>query len=361
MEPEMHMKRNCIKEIILLFSVLICSGTAFAEELSIVTANAWSGMSNKGFISCEEYEPDDVRGFRTEILISGLKELDADIIVLNGLNPAVKTAGMLASELEMSVSAWVSRSGMRIGPVSLPLNLKEGDAVLTAEALSAEPAGRLSLNSLISTGVFTFAGRDGVQVIGRKITVPGISGDDGNAFALYVFSAVWSESVFNDKDSLDRLMTAYLSGEIDAEKYPEYISRAVEGAEARRAEAEKTLSFINSVAGSAPVILAGSLNALPGSGELQILKDAGFTDVYERSGRGPGNTVDSKRNSNFAKLNDEAAAVYDLVKSSFRADYILIRGSELKPRSADIVLDEPVYGVFPSNRFGVRAVIDISK
>ena len=355
------MKRKIVYSVLLLFTVLFWNGTVFAEEISVITANAWPGLSDKGFFSCKEYEPEDVRGFRREVLLTGLAELDADVVVLNGINPVSDFADAAAESLEMNYSAWVSRSGFRVGPVSIPVNLKEGDAVFTSEALRAEEAGRLSLNSLLSTGFVTAGAKNAVQVIGRKIFIPGITDAEGNELGVYIFSASWSESVFNDRKTMERLMDAYLAGDISSDLYPVLIDEAVSGAEIRRLEAEKTLSFINSVAGASPVILAGSLNALPESDELKILKDAGFVDVFERSGRGNGYTIDIERNSNFKKFSEDSTTAYEFTSSRYRADYIFVRGEGLKPVSAEIVLDDPVYGVYPSNRFGIKAVIDVGK
>ena len=65
---------------------MIFPAFVFAEELTFVTLNAWSGLNYKGFFNCEEYETENDRLFREEVLISGLKGLDADVIVLNGIN-----------------------------------------------------------------------------------------------------------------------------------------------------------------------------------------------------------------------------------------------------------------------------------
>ncbi len=361
----MKTKRIIRKAFTVFCTAVIFSGYVFAEELTVVTVNSWSAMNHSGFLRCDEYEEETVRGFRQEVLTTGLKELEADVIILNGINPAESFAAETALELGMNADVWVSRSGIRFGPVSLPLNLKEGDAILSAEKLASEPAGRMSLNSTLSTGAVTLFARDGVQVFGRKIDIT--AEGESTAGGVYIFSAVWNESLFNDENSLRRLTDAYLSGEINADDYMLLVKDAVEGAETRLVQAGRTLSFINSIAGAGPVIVAGSFNALPDSPEIKVLKDAGFIDVFERAGKGPGYTIDVQKNSNYQKLRqaaedngDPAGIALDIMSGKYRTDYIMIRGAGLKPLSAGIVLDKPVYGVYPSNRFGVSAVIDIS-
>lgn len=323
---------------------------ASAEELTLATVDTWPAISAGGFISCEEYEPANDRSFRMELLTSGLKALDADVIVLNGINPAGETAEMIAAELGMNQESWVSKAGVRVGPVSLPLNLQTGDAILTSERLTSEPVGRMHLDGLLSTGKITLLSKKGVQIFGRKI----ISGETG----FYLFSVVWTESLFDDERSLNGLMKAYLAEEISAKEYTAYLGNAVEGSVLRAGQAAETLSFINSIAGESPVVIMGSLNALPESRELQLLKNAGFKDVFETAGKGTGCTVDVSGNTNFDKIpEDGISGAQKLLSGCYRSDYILIRGNELKAVAADVVLNKPVYGVYPSLHYGVRAVI----
>ncbi|MBI9107105.1 MAG: endonuclease/exonuclease/phosphatase family protein [Spirochaetales bacterium] len=336
-----------MKRILLIISTLLISVTLYAQDLTIVTLNAWPGISGKGFLSCQEFENEEVRMFRHEVLAAGLKKLDADIIVLNGINPAPAFAETAAGELGMTSDVWISKSGFRIGPVSLPLNLKVGDAILAKDSLAQEPFGRKLLNGGISNRTFTLFSRNGSQIICSKITQAGTD--------IYVFSVEWAESVFSDRESLQRLLDAYINEDIEPGVYSESIRDAVGGAQLRKKQAEETLSFINNTAGGAPVILCGSLNALPDSDEMNILKSAGFIDVWEKDGRGKGYTWAPYVNTNIDKMNDPRP------KAGYRSDYILIRGNELIPVAVEIVFDEPVYGVFPSNRFGLRAVVRLSE
>jgi hypothetical protein len=332
-----------MKRIILTAAFLVSAGIFFAEDLSLVTINAWLALDYKGFINAGQYEPGEVRQFREEVLISGLKELNPDAAVLNGLNPADSRAGEIAAELDLDYNSAVSRSGIRIGPVSLPVNLREGDAVLADSRFSPEPAGRKLLGGGISNNTFTLFSRSSSQIICTKLNT--------SAGEIYVYSAVWRGSRFSDRASIIDQTDKYLSGEISPQEYAGRIGDAVFGTEERITQAEETLAFINGTAGKAPVILMGSLNALPGSKEMSILKEAGFTDVYEAVGRGEGYTWDSSVNSNISKMGDSG------LSGKYRIDYILIRGGDMVPVSAEVVFNEPVYGVYASTHFGVKAVV----
>ncbi len=271
-----------------------------------------------------------------------------------------------ALELGMNADVWVSRSGIRFGSRQSSLKPEGGRRHTFGRKTCKRTCRQKCLSTArFSTGAVTLFARDGVQVFGRKIDIT--AEGESTASGVYIFSAVWNESLFNDENSLRRLTDAYLSGEINADDYMLLVKDAVEGAETRLVQAGRTLSFINSIAGAGPVIVAGSFNALPDSPEIKLLKDAGFIDVFERAGKGPGYTIDVQKNSNYQKLRqaaedngDPAGIALDIMSGKYRTDYIMIRGAGLKPLSAGIVLDKPIYGVYPSNRFGVSAVIEIS-
>ena len=345
--------KRIIKIPVLIVVFLSVLQAVSAESFSFVTMNAWSAMDNSGLISCNEYEPENDRLFRNEILSSALAGLDADVIVLNDLNPANRLAESIAAGIGMNAEAWISQSGVRIGPVSLPVNLKSGDAILTADALSSEPAGRLHMNGMLAGKTVSFFSRRGVQVFGKLVK--------GKEVSFYLFSAVWTESLFDDEKTLESLLNGYLDGSFTAEEYTGYVSNAVNGSSIRQEQAAETLSFINSIAGEEPVVLMGSLNALPGSEELDMLTDAGFVDVFSRAGRGAGYTLDSAGNTSFKKFPEGSPqAALKSLSGQYRSDYILVRGSGVRPVSAEVVLDEPVYGVYPSCRYGVKAVIEFA-
>ncbi len=358
--------------VLLFFNGIIFGDDGLADSFStdrliVSTINAWSGLGQDGLIKRKEYESAKDRDFRHEVLLSGLRDLNSDVIIINGINPAMGFAKTAAEALGMTAEAAVSRAGFRIGPVSLPLNLKEGDAILTrgGEAsdrkFGSEDAGNLHLNGLISAGGFSFLSAEGVQVKGIKLIPPREEAAKGSyeGPGIYIFSVVWTESVINDYETLERLLKAYKSGKITADEYTAAVEDAVDGSEKRLEQAKETLSFINSEAGASPVIIAGSLNALPESKEVEILKSAGFKDVFERTGRGKGYTFNKMKNSNFSKIRDTDGPSADYIYSNSRLDYIMIRGNGLWAKSAEIVLDDSVYGVYPSLRYGIRAVIGL--
>lgn len=335
-----------MKKTVFIVSLILSAAVLYSEDFSVVSVNAWSGLGTKGFFRQEEIETPEVRSFRGEVLAGGLGQADADIVVLSGINPAESRASELASALGMRAEVMVARSGFRLGPVSLPVNLKSGDVVLTREDLSAESTGRKALGGGFSNGFFTFLAGDGSQIIGCRMTI--------GERDVFVFSAEWRRSVFSDRGTLELLLDAYSDGALPAEAYAEAVEDAVSGAGERLRQAGETLAFINSTAGENPVVLCGSLNALPDSPEMELLYGGGFSDVWTIAGRGAGYTWEPEINDNIKKMEPQ------LPQRACRIDYILIRGEGLEAEHAEIIFDDAVYGVFPSNRFGIRAELRIS-
>ncbi len=334
------------KNLNILIILLIMSASVFAEDISVLTVNAWPGLDYRGLIFSGEYETDEVRNFRTEILEKEFRDLNPDIAVITGANPVSDFAELLSEPLGMSAGYRISRSGFRIGPVGLPLNLKEGGIILVDNEYPSEDIDYKNLNRGLSFKNFSAFSKNMHQIYCRKAVIDNTT--------VFIFAVEWRESIFADRETLSMLMNNYLSGELEAEAYADRIDDAVKGSETRLKQAEESLAFINNIAGENPVILMGSLNGLPGSPEINLLKDAGFTDVFESVGRGKGNTLDSERNPNIEKAGEDA------VQGAYRTDYIMIRGDRLKAVSAKLVFNEAVYGVFPSNRFGVQATVRLT-
>jgi hypothetical protein len=67
----------------------------------------------------------------------------------------------------------VGLGGVRIGPVGLPVNLREGDVILAREDLELEYIGRKALTGGAVGNFFTFHFGDATQIVAGKIRVGG--------------------------------------------------------------------------------------------------------------------------------------------------------------------------------------------
>jgi endonuclease/exonuclease/phosphatase family metal-dependent hydrolase len=228
----------------------------------------------------------------------------------------------------------------------LPANLREGEVILAGRDRGLEYSATGQLAGPGAGNVAAFQLGAGSQVTGAQITVEGR--------IVHVFTTRWTPSPQANRERLVQLVDEYESGAISGDELTRLVEEAVDGSERRKQEARETVVFINEQAGEDPVILAGSLYALPDSDEIRILREAGFLDVWAAVGRGPGYTYDATTNANIVE--------HDLAAHSgqrARYDYIFVRGAGIAPRSATVIFDRPTYGVHPSDHYGLYAEIRV--
>jgi endonuclease/exonuclease/phosphatase family metal-dependent hydrolase len=329
-------------------------GLTLSGPLTIVTVNAWSGLDAGGFFSRGSYEDPAAREFRLGLLSDRIAALEPDIVTLGEANPVHGMAVSFSEALEMSAVSHLAEGGVRIGPVGLPTNLREGDIILATEAAQPSFAARRTLAGGYVGRTVSLQTDATTQVLGAELVVGGRS--------VYVFHTRWFASPFATREDMVELIEAYGAGELASEELIDRMERAVHGKERRLEEARRTIVAINEVAGDAPVILTGTLNALPGSEEIALLEEAGFVDAFAwargsaaASGVSAGATWDPGRNTHITRhglgpWEDETAA---------RMDYVFVRGAGVEVEEARVVLDGATYGVFPSSHFGVLARITI--
>jgi endonuclease/exonuclease/phosphatase family metal-dependent hydrolase len=133
------------------------------------------------------------------------------------------------------------------------------------------------------------------------------------------------------------------------------IQDGVDGHDRRVEEAAKTVEFVKEVAGDSAIVLMGTLNALPGSDEIEVLTGAGFNDVWE-AGRGEGYTRDGARNTNIVNHFTDPESGEQPRRD--RVDYIFFKGDGVSVKRAAIALDAATYEIHPSDHFAVTAELE---
>ncbi len=330
----------------LVLIALFAATALHAENITVATINVWSGLEYRGAFVSREYEDRATRAFRFDLLADGLSGLDLDAVAVQEANPLPRYAEDLGSLMGFDAISDVRQGGVRVGTVGLPANLREGEALL------APPERQLTLSAVkqlagpAAGNVASFQFGTGSQILAGTIVV-----EDRT---VHLFSTRWTPSPQADRTRLVQLVDHYLAGEIDAADLSRRTSEAIAGSERRIREAEETVVFINELAGEEPVILMGSLYSLPDSEEIQILRDAGFVDVWSVVGRGTGVTYDSALNGNII---DHGLGSFE--GERVRYDYIFIRGSGIFARSASIIFAQPTYGVHASDHFGIVAQLRV--
>jgi len=307
--------------------------------------DVWSGLTYGGIFRVREYEDRAAREFRYDLLSAGLADLAPDLIAIQDANPLPAYVERLADDLGYDAVSAVRQAGVRIGPVGLPTNLREGSALLAAQdrALALLSTRQLTGGGAGNVAAFQFGAASNIvaaqlQVADRPV---------------YVFNTRWTPSPHPNRDRMRSLVDRYDSGDLSGDDLLDLMGEAVSGGDRRLDEALKTLVFINEIAGQSPVILMGSFHALPDSDEIALLREAGFIDIWRVVGRGAGTTYDPAANTNIR--------TFELSSSNEpeRIDYIFIRGDDIAARNVRLIFNRPTYGVFPSDHYGVYAELRI--
>jgi endonuclease/exonuclease/phosphatase family metal-dependent hydrolase len=284
--------------------------------------------------------------------VEQLKKLNPDVIAVNEANKLPSYARSLARELGFDQLYHVGIGGLRIGPVGLPANLREGDVILARKSLELKRRVRKQLSGGPVGNFFTFHFADATQIIGGRISVAGRE--------IFVFNTHWHASPFPTNDYFDALDRRLEAGSIGEDRHVELIDESIGGHDWRLGEARKTVAFVDRIANDSPVILMGDFNATAGSKEIGILKAAGFRDAYGEAGDAPGFTWDGMVNSNIRLQKKVYPEDFWLEPTRKRIDYVFYRGPGLKVLKSEVVLDTPSDGIHPSDHFGVMADFEVT-
>ncbi len=291
-----------------------------AETLRLVTINVWSGLTYEGVFKMGAYETAATRTARTELLKAELKGLDADVVACNEANKLPGYARLLADGLGDDYVYHIGLSGVRLGPIGIPVNLREGDVILAKKEWRLKSAGRRRLSGGPVGNCCSFHLGDATQVIAGRIMVAG--------HPLYIFNTHWQSDPKDPRTSLT--------------------------------EARKTIAFVNKVAHDHPAVLLGDLNATADAPAVNLLEQAGFIDACAAFDPAPAATWDELLNTNIQMEFSSRPKRQDAPRIRKRIDYIFLRGKELKVLRAGLVLDKPVAGLHPSDHFGVMVEVDFS-
>ena len=336
--------------VLLFLRAPVCV-TQSAEALRVVTVNVWSGLNYRGVFRMGDYEDRQTRQRRTEALFEQLRSLAPDVIAFNEANPLPRYARQATKDLGYDRIWHVGLGGLRVGPVGIPTNLREGSVLLARPSLHIKGTGRKQLSGGPVGNFCSFHFSDANQVVGGRIRFAGRD--------LFLFTTHWHASPHPTAIFFASIEKSRQSGKISPKDYQEMLTWVRQGAERRLREAQKTIAFIERVAAEYPVILMGDLNTLEDSEEIGLLRKAGFVDAFASAGNGSGNTWDEDRNSNIHVQGQEAPGWIPWEPRNKRIDYIFVRGQGLSVKRAEVVLDQPLEGLYPSDHFGVMAEINV--
>lgn len=369
------MMNRLLYSLITLVMVL-CTGASAqppgdrGAELRVVTMNIWTGLDYIGDLSMGQWETEERRERRFDLLVRQLRVADPDVLLLQEVSPVSSLSARIAEALGFDEIHQVANAGIKLGPLGIPSNLRDGIAILARPSLRLEQVATWKLSGS-----------------------PGIHGDilslhfDEAEFALvgrvrhadvpmYIVNTHLSATPRVDDALVSELRRRVDAGEITASEADEGIARINDRRLRRIEEVRELADRLRELDPAAPVILGGDFNTSIESGELaDIIDSLDFRSALPDRVRslptwdpqGNPNVLYSTRLSDaqgrrhtpdaiVSAIYDERPRVIDhiFVNSTFEAGALL---------GGDIILDTPdssgEHGaLFASDHYGVLAVIN---
>ncbi|HTX20128.1 MAG TPA: endonuclease/exonuclease/phosphatase family protein [Bacteroidota bacterium] len=356
---------------ITMLSVLLLAVSLRAGEksLRVVTFNVWSGLDYSGSLRMGEYETQAEREERFRLLVSQVRSLDPDILLLQEVNPAGGFARRLADSLGYDEIHQVCIAGLKIGPLGIPSNLNEGNAIL------ARPSLRLKLQTVwklsgppgVVGDVFSFHFSENIFALVGKITVGGLP--------LYIVNVHLSAGPPENallRSAFDSLSKASSMG---SEQYAEAIGAWHERSERQGEELARLSKDLRSLPPEIPVIVAGDFNAAEGISTHRLFPTGRvYFDVSATTGDTAHPTWDPVRNPNIRYSTnlvdargdslmafDQLSALFDQTPRRIDRIFLCDRFSSEDVIRYSTVFDSAPQGQFLSDHFGVMADLSLDR
>jgi endonuclease/exonuclease/phosphatase family metal-dependent hydrolase len=343
-------------------------------RLRILTINVWSGLDYEGVFKFGEYEPRERRALRFESLVTQVKKLDPDVVFIQEANFAGRYARRVARALGFHEIHQVLNGGIKVGPFGIPVNFKEGMAILARPALNLQThdVWKLSGPFGIYGDFLTFHFNEAVFSLVGKITAEGLP--------LYLVNVHLVSSPPED-ESVIKKFRELMEGRTDAEAQ---VKRALADTRARnlRRESEvlRLIEKLKSLPGNSPVVFAGDFNTTEDAPEIQIFLSASgaisaWSAAQEREPELRGENLyswDPERNENigYSTRNVNASgrvrSGYGLLNAlegtvRRRIDHIFL-SRHFRPEDvlcATVAVDSSEAGLPASDHFGILAEVDL--
>ena len=331
------------------------------SRLEVLTLNVWHGLRPKAAWRLAG-EPEERRQVRLAAQLDALAEIAADLVFLQEVNPAPALARRYAERLGFDEVHKVDACGIRIGSVGVPTNVRSGLAILGRPGLELRRLGSARLSGLggcsdaagFQLGESRYALFAEITHAGRRVLLVNV----------HLRNVPCGSAGFEE-----RLAQLVRAGELPPDEAAEVEARVVRRTRRQEQEALALASAIERRAGRAPyaaIVVAGDLNAEPGSETLNTLVRHGFVPALEPLGP-PAPSYDPLTNAENAALAAPATSPYPTFGRSAlvglyaaerarprRIDHVLVRGA-LEIRATTRTLDQPRAGLYLSDHFAIRA------
>jgi endonuclease/exonuclease/phosphatase family metal-dependent hydrolase len=341
------------------------------RSLRVLTINVWSGLDYRGTLRFGALETAARREARYRSLLVQIRALAPDVIFLQEANPAAGFSARLAGDIGYASTHQVCIGGIKIGPLGIPTNCKEGNAILARRELRLQKMADWKLSG--SFGLFgdllTVHFDEAVFAELARISI------DDQPVSLVNVHLVAAPS--DDPALVAAWTDLQARGEVSESSYRKALDAWRRDLARQDREMKRLAREISKLPATIPLIVGGDFNTPPdGLGLREFMRVTGLHDTWEDLPNGPffggppSFSWDATRNPNarvsgsvFGPTGERRTAYERLcaLADSFprRIDYVLL-GSQFRSEDSGqgrIVLDGEPDGVFASDHFGVGADI----
>jgi endonuclease/exonuclease/phosphatase family metal-dependent hydrolase len=357
----------CLLLVMLLVApASLCAQEASGPSLKAITFNVWhglrSGESNKRFPG----EEPERKERRLAWQIEELKRLDPDLLFFQEVNPNQPLARWYAEQLGYDEIHKVTSCGLHLGGIyKIPKNMNEGIAILAKPELSLWRVGkkRLSGNATCSA-TWGFQTKESRYVLFGEITV---GGRKVLVTTTHLFSAPFLLPTF--EDDLEQLVE---QGVLEPEQRDEIlaardtkVARATGEAKLLIQEIQKRQARLGS---DVAAILGGDFNAEPDAPGIVAIKTAGFLEAGTGADFNTWDPVTNEVNYGIGTRRHDPLPTFDKPEVqellAYRSttprqiDHIFV-SPDFEVTSAEMVLNRDEEGMYPSDHFGILAVLQL--
>ncbi len=351
---------------LLLAPVPMNAQDASGPTLRAITFNVWhglrSGESNKRFPG----EDEERKERRLAWQIEELKRLDPDVLFFQEVNPNQPLARWYAEQLGYDEIHKVTSCGLHLGGIyKIPKNMNEGLAILAKPKLGLRRVGkkRLSGNATCSA-TWGFQTKESRYALFGEITV---NGKKVLVTTAHLFSAPFVLPSFDE--DLEKLVE---QGVLEPGQRDEILAARAQKVARAKGEAKLLVQEIEKrrarLGPNTPAILGGDFNAEPDAPGIAAIKAAGFLEA----GTGPDfhtwDPVTNEVNYGIGSKRHDPLPTFDKPEVqellSYRhttprqIDHIFV-SPDFEVVAAAMVLDQDKDGIYPSDHFGILAVLQL--
>ena len=264
--------------------------------LKVASLNSWHGLNGHGSMRFGQLETRTERIARLERQLACLKSLNADVILLQEVNPLPFRAHWYAQKLGMRVEYVPCNSGIKLG-WGPPGNLNEGLAILLPAHWKYEFLGRKQLSgtfrlnplqlSAIAHPFLSFQTHESRVATALRLTLPEERRVDGyqGKHSLLIAVAHLHVSHAQTENNEQIISKALAEGRLSKAEEKKIIRHFRAANTRRMTETDQLLSWLEQLRQpDEPALMAGDFNCIPLSSPYNAILRRGWKDLWTEAG-----------------------------------------------------------------------------